>query len=70
MEQKMEKLYQIPINLMIKKKNHVNFTFARKVQQCLVTGSKLNIFATDAELKSACTHSDVILCSLSINLQC
>ncbi len=30
----------------------VNFTFAGKVQQCLVTGSKWNIFVTDPQLKS------------------
>ncbi len=30
----------------------VNFTFAAKVQQCLVTGSKWNIFLTNTELKS------------------
>ncbi len=48
----------------------VSFTFAGKVQQCLVTGSKWNIFVTDAELKPTCTHFDVILCSLCVNLQC
>ncbi len=48
----------------------VCFTFVGKVQQCLVTGYKWNIFVTDVELKSTCTHFDVILCSLCVNLQC
>ncbi len=41
----------------------VSFTFTGKVQQCLVTGSKWNIFVTDPVLKSTCTHCDV-MCSL------
>ncbi len=45
MEPNMEKLYQTHINLMIfsiflKDTLSVSFTFAGKVQQCLVTGSK------------------------------
>ncbi len=57
MEQKMEKLYPTLINLMICFFFFpVSFTFARKVQQCLVTGSKWNIFVTDAELKSGITE--------------
>ncbi len=43
MEQNMEKLYQTHINLMIffffPKDTLVSFTFAGKVQECLVTGS-------------------------------
>ncbi len=52
MEQKMEK-YQIHINLIIfsffpEYTLSVSFRFAGKVQQCLVTGFKWNIFVTNS----------------------
>ncbi len=75
MEWKMEKLYQTHINLMIftfllKDTLSVSFNFDGKVQQCLVTGSKWNIFVNKSHLKSTCTQFDIILCSLYVNLQC